>query len=100
MIIKSYADGVLFKSIRQQDAALTSFSAYGSYGIELCLRDSYYTLPKRALIKEIFIHSFDSVEDHRQRLFWILFYLKYRDKLESVQHPMVDEIKAVLKERK
>ncbi len=52
---------MLFKSIRPQDATLTSFSAYGDYGIELGLRDNYYTLPKRELsIREVFIHSLDS----------------------------------------
>jgi hypothetical protein len=86
-----------FTSIRQQDATPTSFSAYGEYGIDLGLRDNYYTLPKRELsIDEVFIHSLDSAEDLRQRLFCILFYLKNRDKLESVDHPMMKQIKAVL----
>lgn len=97
LIIKSYIDGVLFKSIRSQDAAPTSFSAYDNYGIKLGLRDNYYTLPRRELsIQEVFIHSLDSAEDLRQRLFCILFYLKNRDKLGEVEHPMMTDIKAVL----
>jgi hypothetical protein len=36
---------VLFKRIRLQDATPT----YVDYGIELGLRDNYYTLPKRDL---------------------------------------------------
>ena len=61
LLIKSYGDSVLFKSIRPQDATPTSFSAYGDYGIELGLRDNYYTLPKRELsIREVFVHSLDS----------------------------------------
>jgi predicted transcriptional regulator len=97
LLIKSDGDSVLFKSIRQQDATPTSFSAYGEYGIDLGLRDNYYTLPKRELtIEEIFIHSLDSAEDLRQRLFCILFYLKNRDKLESVDHPVMKHVKAVL----
>jgi hypothetical protein len=61
---------VLFKSLRSQDATLISFSVYEDYGIELGLRDNYYTLSKREIsIKEIFVHSLDSAEDHRQRLF-------------------------------
>ncbi|VVB65025.1 Sugar-specific transcriptional regulator TrmB [uncultured archaeon] len=97
LIIKSYADSVLFRSIRPQDATPTSFSAYGNYGIELGLRDNYYTLPKRELsVEEIFIHSLDSAEDLRQRLFCILFYLKNRDQLGKVEHPMMADIKAVL----
>ncbi|OPY48615.1 MAG: Sugar-specific transcriptional regulator TrmB [Methanosaeta sp. PtaU1.Bin060] len=97
LLIKSYGDCVLFKSIRLQDATPTSFSAYEDYGIELGLRDNYYTLPKRDLsIQEVFIHSLDSAEDLRQRLFCILFYLKNKQKLESVDHPMMKDIKAVL----
>ena len=89
---------MLFRSLRQQDATLTSFSAYADYGIKLGLRDNYYTLPKRELsIGEIFIHSLDSTEDYRQRLFCILFYLKNRDELKGVRHPMMKSIRAVLR---
>jgi len=95
--IKGYLDHVLFKSIRQHDATFTSFSAYGDYGIDLGLLDNYYTLPKRELsIKEVFIHSMDSAESLQQKLFFILFYLKNKDELEGVEHPMIKEIKAVL----
>jgi predicted transcriptional regulator len=97
LLIKSYGDSVLFKSIRPQDATPTSFSAYGEYGIDLNLRDYYYTLPKRELsIEDVFIHSLDSAEDLRQKLFCILFYLKNRDKLEGIDHPIKNDIKAVL----
>jgi biotin operon repressor len=98
LLIKSYGDSVLFKSISQQDATPTSFSAYEDYGIGLGLRDNYYTLPKRELsIEEIFIHSLDSAEDYRQRLFCILFYLKNIDRLQSALHPMAETIRAVLR---
>ena len=97
LLIKSYGDSVLFKSLRSQDATLTSFSVYEDYGVELGLRDNYYTLPKRELsIKEIFVHSLDSAEDYRQRLFCMLFYLKNRDKLEGVEHPMMKDLNTVL----
>jgi len=77
LLIRSYEDSVLFKSLRPQNATPTSFSAYGEQGIELGLLDNYYTLPKRELsIEDIFIHSLDSAEDYRQRLFCILFYMK------------------------
>jgi predicted transcriptional regulator len=93
LLIKSYRDSVLFKSIRPQDATFT----YGDYGIELGLRDNYYTLPKRELsIQEIFIHSLDSAWESSQKLFCILFYLKNRDKLEGIDHPMMKDLKAVL----
>ncbi len=98
LIIKSYGDSVLIKSLRPQDATLTSFSVYVDYGIELRLRDYYYTLPKRELsIQEIFIHSLDSAESISQRLYCILFYLKNKEALKDVQHPMMESIRAVLK---
>ncbi len=97
LLIKSYGDSVLFKSIRPQDATPTAFSAYEDYGIELGLRDNYYTLPKRELsIREVFIHSLDSAAELSQKLFCILFYLKNRDKLEAIDHPMMKHLKAVL----
>jgi hypothetical protein len=95
--IKSYGNSVLFKSIRPQDATPTSFSAYEDYGIELGLRDNYYILPKRALsIQEVFIHSLDSAGELSQRLFCILFYLKNKDKLDAIDHPMMKDLNAVL----
>ena len=97
LLIKSYKGSVLFKSIRPQDATFTSFSAYEDYGILLGLRDYYYTLPKRELsIQEVFIHSLDSAGELQQKLFCVLFYLKNRDKLERIDHPMMKDLKAVL----
>jgi len=88
----------LRRSLKQQDATLTSFSAYNEYGIKLGLRDYYYTLPKKELsIQEVFIHSLDSAEDYRQRLFCVLFYLKNRDELKGARHPMMKSIWAVLR---
>ena len=97
LLIKSYKDSVLFKSLRPQDATLTSFSAYGEHQVMLGLRDNYYTLPKRELSPgEIFIHSLDSAESISQRLYCILFYLKNKGALQDIQHPMLKDIKAVL----
>jgi predicted transcriptional regulator len=98
LLIRSYGDSVLFKSLRPQDATPASFSAYGEHGIELGLRDNYYTLPKRDLsLGEIFIHSLDSAEGISQRLYCILFYLKNKEALKEVQHPMMESIRAVLR---
>jgi predicted transcriptional regulator len=97
LIIKNYVDSVLFKSLRPQDATPTSFMAYRDYGIELGLRDNYYTLPKRVLsIQEVFIHSLDSAEGMSQRLYCILFYLKNKEALKEVLHPMIESIRMVL----
>jgi predicted transcriptional regulator len=98
LLIKSYGDNVLFRSLRPQDATPTSFSAYREHGILLGLRDNYYTLPKRRLsIMEIFLHSLDSAESVSQRTYCILFYLKNRGEIQGVQHPMMKDIMAVLR---
>lgn len=97
LLIKIYREGVLFKSIRPQDATPTSFSAYEEYGIELGLRDYYYILPKRKLsIQEIFIHSLDSALEFSQKLFCLLFYLKNKERLKDIEHPMMKDLLAVL----
>lgn len=93
LLIKSYVNSVIFKSIRTQDATSTTFSAYKNYGIELYLRDNYYTLPKRELsITDMFVHSLDSAGEFQQKLFCILFYLKNKAKLNDIDHPMVADI--------
>lgn len=98
LLIKGYVNSVLFKSLRQLDAVPTSFSAYGQYGIELDLRDYYYTLPKRELpIKDVFVHSLDSAESLSHRLYCILFYLKNKGKLRGIKHPMMKKMRAVLR---
>jgi hypothetical protein len=81
LLIKSYETSVLFKSIRPQDATPTSFCAYKDYGIELELRDNYYTLPKRELSRR------------SSSTPWTL---KNRDKLEAIDHPIIKDLKAVL----
>jgi predicted transcriptional regulator len=97
LLIKSYENSVLFKSLRPQDATFTSFSAYEDYGILLGLRDNYYTMPKRELsIQEVFIHSLDSAGELQQKLFCMLFYLKNKEKLGAIDHPMMNNLKAVL----
>ena len=47
-------------------------------------------------MQEIFIHSLDSAWESSQKLFCILFYLKYKDKLLDLDHPMIKDIDAVL----
>ena len=98
LLIKNYGDSVLFKSLRPQDATPTSFSAYKDYGVELGLRDNYYILPRKEIsLEEIFIHSLDSAEGLSHRLYCILFYLKNKETLKSVQHSMMENIRAVLR---
>lgn len=98
VLIKIYGNSVLFRSLRQVDATPTSFSVYEQYGISLGFRDYYYTLPERRLsIRDVFIHSLDSAESISHRLYCILFYLKYRNDLSGISHPVMRDIEAVLR---
>lgn len=101
LFIKDYSNHILFKSLSKLDATPTAFSAYGDHGINLLMRSTsnYYTdLPKENLsIRDIFIHSLDAAESVSQRLYCILFYLKNEDSLKGIEHPMMKEIRAVLK---
>jgi predicted transcriptional regulator len=102
LLIKDYGNNLLFKSIRQLDATPTSFSAYGKYGIQLFLMtiSNYYTLPKRELsIRDVFVHSLDSANEIQDRMLCILFYLKNRHKLKSIKHPMMRDIRAILRRK-
>jgi len=99
LLVKDYGEYSLFKSIRKLDATPTSFSMYGKYGIQLFLRteNNYYILPKKDLsIKDVFIHSLDSAEEMSQKLLCILFYLKNKNKLKDIRHPMMKDILGVL----
>jgi len=103
LLIKDYGNNVLFKSIRQLDATPTSFSAYGNYGIVLFLTkiSNYYTLPKRELsIRDVFVHSLDSADEIQNKLLCILFYLKNRHKLKNIKHPMMIDIRAILRHKR
>jgi predicted transcriptional regulator len=102
LLIKDYGNDVLFKSIRLLDATPTSYSAYGKYGIQLFLMtiSNYYTLPKRELsIRDVFVHSLDSANEIQDRMLCILFYLKNRHKLKSIKHPMMRDIRTILKHK-
>jgi hypothetical protein len=93
-------DYVLFSTRTALDAALTAFSAYGKYGIRLFLPVNYYILPKQTLSKEdVFIHSLGVAEKDpsvRNIIFIALFYLKHRDSLRRIRHPILVNISKVL----
>ena len=75
----------------------TSFSAYRDYGSSWDCGTTTTPCPKGAVHPGIFIHSLDSAEDYRQKLFCILFYLKNRDELKYVRHSMMESIRAALR---
>ncbi|MBM3199983.1 hypothetical protein FJZ53_03510 [Candidatus Woesearchaeota archaeon] len=91
---------ILFSSRAEQDAALTAFSAYQSYGIKILTATNYYYLPKKRLSeKEVFMHSLYVAEKEMSishLIYIILFYLKFKKKLSAIRHPILENTKTVL----
>jgi hypothetical protein len=92
---------IVFSNKDELDAALTGFSAYVDYGIELLTITYYYYLPKKKLTKEeVFVHSLYATEkekDIRHIIFIALFYSKFKKELQHIKHPIVEGIKKILK---
>jgi len=92
---------IIFSLAEKFDAVPTAFSAYSDYGIKLLMHTNCYYLPKKNLSeKEIFIHSLYVAEKEksiRDYIYVALFYLKYRKKLSSVKHPLINSLLQILK---
>ena len=97
-------DELVFSSKDEIDAILTGFSAYPDYGIKIYEIKRYYYLPKKSLSKrEVFMHSlFIAEKEHNvQNLTLVaLFYLKYKKELGDIRHPVLENIKRILKGHK
>lgn len=95
---------IIYSTTRQQDACTTAFSAYKHYGIRILSPTNYYYLPDKKLSKkEIFTHSLyvaEKTKDFRQLVYTALFYLKYKQSLKIIKHPVLDNIKKILKGEK
>ncbi len=92
---------ILFSTKEKITAAKTAFSAYQEYGVKLLLPQEYYLLPPRKLTKqEIFLHSLAVTEKEktvRHLLFLAIFYQKHRKDLSRIVHPLLQDIKDVLR---
>ena len=92
---------ILFSTRENLEASLTAFSAYENFGIKLYTITNYYYLPSKKLTKkEILLHSLliTEKEFNIQNIILIsLFYLKYKI---NIKHPIIKNIKEVLKGNK
>lgn len=95
---------IIFANKAKQDAILTAFSIYETYGIKLFIPTNYYYLPKKSLSKkEILMHSLYITEKEktiRHLIYVTLFYLKFKRYLSLVKHPIIEKIRMVLKGEK
>ena len=94
---------IVFSNKADLDAMLTGFSAYEKHGIKLLLTTNYYYLPKNVLSKqEIFKHSLNITQKEkniRNLTFISLFYLKNKNDLLLIKHPILNNIKQILKRK-
>lgn len=92
---------IIFSLNEEFDAVPTAFSAYSNYGIKLLMHTNFYYLPKKSLsAKEIFTHSLYVAEKERSMRYYVyvaLFYIKYRKKLLSLKHHLIDSLLQILK---
>jgi len=91
---------IIFSNKEKLDATQTGFSAYEQYNLKLLLPTTYYYLPKKNLSKkDIFVHSLFITEkdkDIRHLTYISLFYIKYKNELTDVKHPILTNIKQIL----
>jgi len=92
---------IVFSNKTDLDAVLSGFSAYEKHGIKILLTTNYYYLPTKSLSKqEIFRHSLyitQKEKNIRNLTFICLFYLKNKNDLLSIKHPITDKIRQILK---
>ena len=93
-------DEILFSNKLDLDATKTAFSVYENYGIRLLLPTNYYILPKQEVsLKNILIHSLILTEidnSIRNITNLSLFYLKHKQHLQPIHHPIIKNIKKIL----
>jgi predicted DNA-binding protein YlxM (UPF0122 family) len=92
---------ILFSNITELKATPTAFSTYEKFGIKLLLPTNFYYLPYKELSKkDILLHSLyivDKEKDYRYLIYLALFYIKYKDELYFLKHPILEKIKSILK---
>ncbi len=92
---------IVFSNNADLDATLTGFSSYEKHGIKLLLTTNYYYLPKKTLtIQDILKHSLyitQKDKNIRNLTFICLFFLKNKNDLLSIKHPILNKIKQILK---
>ena len=100
IIFYASKDLVLFSNDKILDHTLTAFSRYSEMGIRVYLGTKYYCNMSTLLtIQEIFTHSLHIItadEDWRLRMMALIFYVKFKDDLKGVAHPMKNEMDRVL----
>jgi predicted transcriptional regulator len=104
IIYYKHKDEIVFTSPLKLEATETAFSVYEKYGIKLFVPIYFYSLPKQELsLKKIFIHSLYVAEKEKSVRYFTycaLCYIKFKKQLLRIQHPVLENIKAILINKK
>jgi predicted transcriptional regulator len=94
-------DLVVYSSNRVLNNTKTAFSKYGDFGMHIHPGTNYYCDSDHELdVKEVFLHSLYVVDKDRTwrgRMLALIFYVMHKHKLADIRHPVVNDMKAVLK---
>jgi len=94
---------VVFSTLKElPDYKKTSFSAFVTYGLDIGSSTYYYTTKKENTqsIDEVILDTLKVLEkdmDYHDLIYLSLLYLKYKSKLKSINHPILENIKLILK---
>jgi DNA-binding MarR family transcriptional regulator len=101
LIYHSSPDLVIFANDKTLDYVRTAFSRYGDYGMTVFAGENIYCTSDRELdIKEIFLHSLYIVakdRNWRSKMLALIFYVMHKEELKDVQHPVIEDMRTVLK---
>ena len=100
-IYYSSEEEVIFANNNSYDLSKTAFSKYEENGIKFYL-GTYYCInpPRNVTRREIFLHSLYVTAaggDWRLRMMALIFYVKFKNELGDIEHPLRYEMDRVLK---
>ncbi|MEI8364450.1 MAG: hypothetical protein WCF78_03260 [archaeon] len=93
---------VIFSTLKElPNYKKTSFSVFVNYGLDLGSNTYYYTTKQKNTqnIDEVVLDTLKVLEkdmDYHDLIYLSLLYLKYKPKLKSITHPILENIKLIL----
>jgi predicted transcriptional regulator len=95
---------IIFSTHKPYEATQTGFSAFSQQGLSVFSPKYYYRLPRKKLnLIEIFEDSLkigEKEDEYRHKLFIGLYYLKYKEKLGKIKHPIIEQLSQVLQKQR
>ncbi|MDR3282845.1 MAG: MarR family transcriptional regulator [Candidatus Methanoplasma sp.] len=92
---------IIFADGRGDDFTKTAFSKYEEYGLKF-YPGTYYCVspPMDVTLRDAFIHSLlilETAKEWRLKMMALILYVKFKDELHDITHPIKDDMDRVLK---